>query len=424
MLSSTVRNTLARIALLSVLTILLAGCAVVDQYGPRAVTYNEQESSSKSSSILLNVLRATYRQPLQFTDLTQVLGSASVSASVTGTSIPVRVGGPKFTTPETAIFAPAATMSGGPQFTIANLNTQEFYQGLQSPLEPQFLANYMSQGIPLKLLLTLFISDIEIKDTKTKRTIVIHNSAETLSAYNGFITAIDRLVASGLTLEQAKSADSFGPVLTEEQASDPKLLAGLVQAAAAASTGGSFTLQPATINGVVNKTKFQLSKPGGKWQFCFGPPPQQPYPESGYTILDQASVRRSVSIAYANRQVAAEFPGAECGKSNTTRPKVRTRKSRSRTTCLSFLGRSKESTCTWARWREPSSASTAARRPICRTQVAGRRRDSASTIRPAARSICSRWISVLRPGRTSVSVSAGPLTPSRSIRPPRTPRAR
>jgi hypothetical protein len=316
MLSSTVRNTLARIALLSVLTILLAGCAVVDQYGPRAVTYNEQESSSKSSSILLNVLRATYRQPLQFTDLTQVLGSASVSASVTGTSIPVRVGGPKFTTPETAIFAPAATMSGGPQFTIANLNTQEFYQGLQSPLEPQFLANYMSQGIPLKLLLTLFISDIEIKDTKTKRTIVIHNSAETLSAYNGFITAIDRLVASGLTLEQAKSADSFGPVLTEEQASDPKLLAGLVQAAAAASTGGSFTLQPATINGVVNKTKFQLSKPGGKWQFCFGPPPQQPYPESGYTILDQASVRRSVSIAYANRQVAAELPGAECGKSN------------------------------------------------------------------------------------------------------------
>jgi hypothetical protein len=307
-----------RLLLAILCTISICGCAVVDQYGPRAVTYNQEESSSKSSSILLNILRATYRQPLQFTDMSQVLGSASAGATITGTSIPFRVGGPQFSTPETAILSPAVTASGGPQFTVTNLNNQEFYQGLQSSLEPQIISNYKTQGVPLKLLLTLFISDIQIEDKNTKRTIVIHNSAETQSAYNGFITAIDRLVASGLTLEQAKSADSFGPALTPQQASDPKLLAGLVQGVGGGATtggsgGSSFTLQPTTING---QAMFQLSKPGGKWQFCFSPPPRQPYPESGFTILDAHNVRKSVAIAYANRQVAAELTGAQCGSSN------------------------------------------------------------------------------------------------------------
>jgi hypothetical protein len=310
----------ARLLVASLCTISLGGCTIVDQYGSRSVTYNQEESSSKSSSILLNILRATYRQPLQFTDMSQVLGSASAGATITGTSIPFRVGGPQFSTPETAVLSPAVTASGGPQFTVTNLNNQEFYQGLQSSLEPQIVANYQAQGVPLKLLLTLFYSDIEVEDKKAKRTIVIHNSAETPSAYNVFITAIDRLVASGLTLEQAKSADAFGPVLTSQQASDPKLLAGLVQGAGTATTGGSggssFTLQPVTINGHVDKSKFQLSKPGGKWQFCFGPKPQQPYPDSGFTILDARNVRKRVEIAYANGQVVAELPGAQCGSSS------------------------------------------------------------------------------------------------------------
>ncbi len=310
-----------RLSLAILCAISIGGCSIVDQYGPRAVTYNQEESSSKSSSILLNILRATYRQPLQFTDMSQVLGSASAGATITGTSIPFRVGGPQFSMPETAILSPAVTASGGPQFTVTNLNNQEFYQGLQSPLEPQILANYKVQDVPLKLLLTLFISDIEVEDKNAKRTIIIHNSAETPSAYNGFITAIDRLVASGMTLEQVKSADSIGPVLTSQQASDPKLLAGLVQGAGAGATtggaGGSFSLQPVTTkNGVVDKSKFQLSKPGGKWQFCFGPKPDLPYPESGYTILEARNVRKSVNIAYANGQVAAELSEAECGKSN------------------------------------------------------------------------------------------------------------
>ena len=61
------------------------------------------------------------------------------------------------------------------------------------------MANYKVQGVPLKKLLMLFVSEIEIVDTKTKRKDIIYNSAETVSAHNGFATAVDMLVFAGLT---------------------------------------------------------------------------------------------------------------------------------------------------------------------------------------------------------------------------------
>src|SRR5208283_4354997 len=103
-------------------------------------------------------------------------------ATVTGTTIPFRVGGP--TTSEIMNIAPSATMSGGPQFNIANLNTQEFYQGIQAPLETQLMANYVASGTPLTVLLPLFISDIEVN--YGNRTYTFHNSALSDQSYKEF----------------------------------------------------------------------------------------------------------------------------------------------------------------------------------------------------------------------------------------------
>ncbi len=77
----------------------LGGCAIVDQYGSRAIEYNDQAAASKSSTILLNIMRAAYREPLQFTDLSTVTGLASAQGSLNA-SIPARIGG-HFTTADT-----------------------------------------------------------------------------------------------------------------------------------------------------------------------------------------------------------------------------------------------------------------------------------------------------------------------------------
>jgi hypothetical protein len=46
---------------------------------------------------------------------------------------------------------PSASVSGGPNFSVANLNTQEFYQGIQSPISAQVVANYAAAGGPARL---------------------------------------------------------------------------------------------------------------------------------------------------------------------------------------------------------------------------------------------------------------------------------
>lgn len=60
------------------------------------------------------------------------------------------------------------------------------------------------------------------------------------------------------------SCQKIGPALAANKASDPRLLSGLEQAiATASSTGGpSFKFEE-------NGKQFQLSKKGDKWRFCF-----------------------------------------------------------------------------------------------------------------------------------------------------------
>ena len=140
---------------------ILGGCAVVDQYSSRAIEYNEQTAASKNSIVLLNILRAAYREPLQFTEVTTVTGTAAAQGGLSA-DIPLRVGGTSFTTPQILTLNPSASVSGGPNFSVANLNTQEFYQGIQSPISAQVVANYAAAGVSLNLLLPLVIADITL----------------------------------------------------------------------------------------------------------------------------------------------------------------------------------------------------------------------------------------------------------------------
>jgi hypothetical protein len=109
----------------------LFSCVVVDNFAHRSVDYNLQAENSKNKNFLLNVVRSAYRKPLQFTDLTTLTGQAT--ASVTGVfTLPFAANHAAAT--RVSSFSPGATVSGGPNFTVAVLNTKEFYQGILTPL--------------------------------------------------------------------------------------------------------------------------------------------------------------------------------------------------------------------------------------------------------------------------------------------------
>lgn len=262
-----------RYTLLLILSAQISGCAIVDQYGSRATSYNSQATEFKSSVILLNIMRAAYREPLQFTDLSTIVGSASVNTSLQG-QLPIRIGGPPPTAPQFLNLTPNVQFSGGPTFTTNNLNTQEFYQGIQTSIPAQTVANYLRAGGDPNLILPLVISSIEL-DTKPRRT-TFYNTGE-VGSHSNFLEALHTLIELGLTVEEEqKDDDVLSPKLTIYEARDPRLLAGVVQANAAADAK-TIKVKEATTIAVVNGKKkevslgyFEVVKPAGKSaKFCF-----------------------------------------------------------------------------------------------------------------------------------------------------------
>jgi hypothetical protein len=54
----------------------LTGCTIVDRFSDRAVQYNKEAEQIQDQDVLLNVVRASKRRPLEFTGITTATGTA------------------------------------------------------------------------------------------------------------------------------------------------------------------------------------------------------------------------------------------------------------------------------------------------------------------------------------------------------------
>ena len=61
---------------------VLFGCSIIDNYSWRAVDYNREAEQAQEQVLLLNVVRASLRRPMQFTSLQSITGSANVTGSL------------------------------------------------------------------------------------------------------------------------------------------------------------------------------------------------------------------------------------------------------------------------------------------------------------------------------------------------------
>jgi hypothetical protein len=165
----------------------LAGCTAVDKFSPHSVEYNLQAETIKNQNLLLNIVRAAYRKPLQFTDLSTITGQVSLSGTV-GLSLPF--GGPPDSFNRVTLVSPSVTTSDSPSYTVSVLNTKEFYQGILTPLPMQTVAYYIQLGIPMPVLMTLAIADITYgpADSLTR----VHNRP---ADYDRFQTLLQALLA-------------------------------------------------------------------------------------------------------------------------------------------------------------------------------------------------------------------------------------
>ena len=165
----------------------LAACAVVDQYSGRAVVYNLQAEQAQEQALLLNVVRASLRRPMQFTGLQTITGTASASGSISGGGANTHqtpyislfgLTPPSSSTLVSSIVAAnvggAASLSGGPTFSVPVLDTQEFYQGFLAPVSGQLLDLYIQYGYPRDVLFNVMIEKIIVKRLDGQCRVEVH----------------------------------------------------------------------------------------------------------------------------------------------------------------------------------------------------------------------------------------------------------
>jgi hypothetical protein len=149
----------------------LPGCAIVDQYSDRAAMYNIEAEQAQEKTILLNIVRASLRRPMQFTTISSIAGSASATGNA-GYSLPVNI--PFRNSAGTGSYPAANTwtaggsVSGGETFTVPVLDTQEFYQGILKPIPSQYYDLLVQQRYPADLLFNLFIQKVVMRKVKAQ----------------------------------------------------------------------------------------------------------------------------------------------------------------------------------------------------------------------------------------------------------------
>jgi hypothetical protein len=238
-------------ALLPVIAVVLGACAIVDQYSERAVGYNLEAEQALDQGLLLNVIRASQRRPMQFTSVQTISGTASISGNA-GATIPF---GPGFGSAlKTGTFS--STLSGGPTFTVPVLDTQEFYSGVMGPISGQLFDFFIHEEYPREELFTLFVEKIVIhKDAcepfnhMVDCELVFVNYPGNDIQFDLTQAMIEHLLNLGLTTERISS----------QSGAKSAPMAGL----ASPSTTASSTTTPAS------SQQGQTQAP--EYRFCFAP---------------------------------------------------------------------------------------------------------------------------------------------------------
>ncbi|HEY1504356.1 MAG TPA: hypothetical protein VGF92_08650 [Stellaceae bacterium] len=278
----------------------LVGCSVVDDFSGRAVDFNMQAELVQEQTMLLNVVRASLRRPMQFTGLQSITGSASISGNGS-LSFPFGPAGhrpPKTLSPD--VLGLGGTISGGPSFIVPVLDTQEFYEGILNPISLQIFDYYLEQGFPPEVLFDLFVSKVVVtwarnnapagtgtgpdancaKSTSNANNggldltaapvcidVTYLNSVANDSDFDQFQAIVDLLFAEGLSTEHVESVARYGAPLAAKNlqptdgADNGRQAAELIQAYAAASQAGLKVTKAGQ--------DYQLEKNTTSYRFCF-----------------------------------------------------------------------------------------------------------------------------------------------------------
>ena len=246
------RRWLVRVAAIC-LPMLLGGCLAFGDVDRRATEFDQGVGSFQNRAILLNLARASLREPMYFISV----GPANAQGSEDfRASLPSFEEGPKLTPALHAYtFSPGgSTFLDNQTFTSAQMNvysTHDFYQGFMQPLKLEEIDLLLRQGYPRDLIFYLTIAKAKITplgpDFKPSgQPYYIYNDPDgDPTNYREFVGHIRLAMEAGLTTDVAAEPKS------DDAASADKVIATAPAPPSAGAKGGGieFVVRPDSKSG-------------------------------------------------------------------------------------------------------------------------------------------------------------------------------
>jgi hypothetical protein len=213
---------ISKIAAMAATAALVAGCAYNDHFDNRVDRFDIASEQARDQMILTNIVRASKAEPLAFQSLGQITGSNTSSLQM---GLPSLVLGPNL--PATGATAAAShldkqlvfganpgasgflangmTTSGSTSFNVTPSETQDFYQGLLEPVEPQTLALFKEQGVADEILFYLFTQQVvEERQGQTRQIQFVNDRLD--PSFEGFHHYVELAMRYGLSAEPTPGA--------------------------------------------------------------------------------------------------------------------------------------------------------------------------------------------------------------------------
>ena len=220
----------SKVAVAATLACCVAGCAYNDHFDNRVDRYDVASERARDQMILTNIVRASKAEPLAFQSLGQISGSNTTSATMglpslilgpvaskvgPGASLASTAGENALGLDKQAVFganpgasgftANSISTSGSTSFNVTPSETQDFYQGLLEPVEPQTLGLFREQGIAPEILFYLFTEKVvEERAGTVHQTEYVNDRLD--PSFDGFHHYVELAMQYGLSSEPTPGA--------------------------------------------------------------------------------------------------------------------------------------------------------------------------------------------------------------------------
>src|SRR5258708_1857116 len=182
----------------------VTGCAVVDEVGLRSETLNDSMARYNNHAILLNIVRASEYEPLNFVAVTQASPNTSFQGNAAAPSFAFNVNHLATTT----IQGNSLQSTASNALTIQPIDDPASWQAMLTPVDVGTIGFFIKQSYPTELLFWLFIDRIKI--TTGARYEELVNDPDDLPSFLQFAEVLSNLIAAGLTVDVERGAPKSG----------------------------------------------------------------------------------------------------------------------------------------------------------------------------------------------------------------------